>query len=329
MKKILLIGGEGYIGRVITSYFLKLGYKVTSIDNYIYGINNYAKEISHTNYTFINTGMSNIQIIKKYIIEADNIVLLGGLVGDPITKKYPELSNEINNTSVKNIIDICMQVEKIKFIFISTCSNYGLIPEDIKADEDYRLEPLSLYAKSKVSAENHIMSYKNKTLAIPTILRFATAFGLSERMRFDLTVNQFVKELKQNEELIVFDENTWRPYCHVVDFARAIEAVINSDINIINFEIFNCGSDKNNYTKKMIVDEVHRHINKGKVIYRKNDGDPRNYRVNFQKIKSQLFFETKYSIGDGIVEISDALDGNIFDFDSDCEFGNYKIPFNV
>tara|TARA_B100001057_G_scaffold35263_1_gene31959 strand:+ start:5408 stop:6391 length:984 start_codon:yes stop_codon:yes gene_type:complete len=326
MKKILLIGGEGYIGRVISKYFLKKNYKVISIDNYLYGKENYPNIIVNNNYCFVNAEITNQSVLKRYIDDAENVILLGGLVGDPITKIYPQLSHEVNDLGIRKIIDMCMQVKKIRFIFISTCSNYGLIPENIKADENYKLEPLSLYAKSKVSAEKHILSYKNKTLAIPTILRFATAFGLSDRMRFDLTINQFVRALQQKEDLIVFDENTWRPYCHVNDFARAIETVINSDENITNFEIFNCGSDENNFTKKMIVDAIKNHIKQGKVIYKQNDSDPRNYRVDFSKIRSQLLFEAKYSVEDGIIEIFTALEKNYFNFNSTCKFGNYDIP---
>ena len=103
---------------------------------------------------------------------------------------------------------------------MSTCSNYGLIKGDYLADEEHDLNPLSLYAKSKVNIEKYILSLYKKSSMRPTILRFATAFGLSPRMRFDLTVNQFTKELKLNKKLQVFDENTWRPYCHVKDFAE-------------------------------------------------------------------------------------------------------------
>ncbi len=325
MKDLLLIGGEGYIGRAISAYFLNLDYKITSIDNHIHGSENYPKQIDHSNYKFVRADMNNLYLIKDFIHESTNIVLLGGLVGDPITKKYPNLSHEINDLAVKNIIDLCMQLKQKRFIFVSTCSNYGLIPEDVTADENYKLDPLSLYAKAKVNAEKYIMSYKNKTAITPTILRFANAFGLSDRMRFDLTINQFVRSLQQNQELMVFDENTWRPYCHVTDFARAISSVISAKKELINFEIFNCGSDNNNYTKKMIIDEIFNFIKRGSISYKENDSDPRNYRVNFSKIKKQLKFEAKYSVEHGIKEIFTALENKNFNFESDCKYGNYII----
>ena len=325
MNNILLVGGEGYIGRVISNHFLDLNYKVYSIDNYIYGIDNYPPKIKNDNFTFINADMANKDAIEEYIINSKNVILLAGLVGDPITKKYPYLSNQVNDKGIKNIIDICMLNKDIKLIFTSTCSNYGLIPENVRADENYKLDPLSLYAKSKVRAEKYILSFKGKTESIPTILRFATAFGLSDRMRFDLTINQFVRALEENKELVVFDEHTWRPYCHVKDFARAIEAIVSSEKSVCNFEVFNCGSDRNNFTKKMIIDEICKYTKTGKVVYKQNDSDPRNYKVNFDKINSQIGFDAKYDVDFGIREIKQAMKDNLFDFNSKCEYGNYEI----
>ena len=325
MKKLLLIGGEGYIGKVITNYFLSNGYQVNSLDNLIYGINNYYQNTKHENYNFIKKDIRLKDSIVNEFDDIDAVVILAGLVGDPITSKYPKESHEINDVGIKNIIDIAMQQKELRLVFVSTCSNYGLIPNNIKADEGYKLEPLSLYAKSKVNVEKYILQSKNKTSVTSTILRFATAFGLSERMRFDLTVNQFVKELSVEKEIEVFDPDTWRPYCHVKDFARAIHKVLNAKKKDINFEVFNCGSDQNNYTKKMLVDKIKKHIPNGNIIYKENDLDARNYRVDFSKINSVLDFQTEYSIEDGIIEILNEIDNNRFDFNSNNLFGNYIL----
>ena len=325
MKKLLLIGGEGYLGKVITNYFLSNGYQVNSLDNLIYGIDNYYQDTKHENYKFIKKDIRLKDTIINEFDDIDAVVILAGLVGDPITKKYPKESHEINDIGIKNIIDIALQQKELRLVFVSTCSNYGLIPNNIKADEGYKLEPLSLYAKSKVNAEKYILQSKNKSSATSTILRFATAFGLSERMRFDLTVNQFVKELSVEKKIEVYDPDTWRPYCHVKDFARAIHKVLNAKKKDINFEVFNCGSDQNNYTKKMLVDEIKQLIPNGTIIYKENDLDPRNYRVDFSKINSVLDFKTEYSIKDGIEEILNEINNNRFDFNSNNLFGNYIL----
>jgi len=270
-------------------------------------------------------------MLKIEIENSDAVVLLAGLVGDPITKKYPEESALINDQGVKNVIDLCAKYNVENFIFVSTCSNYGLIENNELADENYKLNPLSLYAKSKVNAEKYILSLKDKTNMHPTILRFATAFGLSSRMRFDLTVSEFTRELAMSKELLVYDAHTWRPYCHVQDFSRLIQMVLEAPKEKVAFEVFNAGGDVNNATKQMIVDMILNKIPDGKVKYQKYGSDPRNYRVNFNKVKTVLGFEPKYNIQDGINELVEAIDNHVFDHvDENRNFhGNYEINYRI
>ena len=332
-EKILLIGGEGYIGNVCALELLKKNCKITSFDYLIYkNSENILIKESSEDYRFVFGDINDERKLKECIKKNDYIIILAGLVGDPITKKYPKESHLINDIGIKKIIDICAIEKNKKLIFVSTCSNYGLIEGDYLADEEHELSPLSLYAKSKVSIENYILSLKNNSSLRPTILRFATAFGLSPRMRFDLTVNQFTKELKLNNKLQVFDENTWRPYCHVKDFAEIIYRVIQCPDKKVSWEIFNAGGESNNATKKMIVDKVMNYLGKGDVEYLENDMDPRNYRVNFDKIRSILNFEPAYSIDDGIEEIARAIENNIFDLNensNNSQYGNYSIILNA
>ena len=124
-----------------------------------------------------------------------DVVILAGLVGDPITKQYPESSHQINDIGIQNVLRACNGKNLSNVIFVSTCSNYGLQEDGILANEDTELKPLSLYASSKVANEKLVLSLRDRVDFRATILRFATAFGLSPRMRFDLTVNQFTREL--------------------------------------------------------------------------------------------------------------------------------------
>lgn len=196
MKNVLLIGGSGYVGTVVTSHFLKLGYKVRVIDQFVYQNQNSIQSfLGDENYEFFKGDFADYSILESASNGIDNVVILGGLVGDPITKKYPELSNEINELGIVKCIDFFDTKQIKKLIFISTCSNYGLIGENQLADEQYELNPLSLYAKAKVQAELHLISKKGKVNYTGTILRFATAFGLSPRMRFDLSLSEFVRDL--------------------------------------------------------------------------------------------------------------------------------------
>ena len=332
MENILLIGGEGYIGNIVSQAFLLNGYHVISYDNLLY--NNHFCVLNKThfhNYRFVYGDMLDNETLKPVIENADFVILLAGLVGDPITKKYPKESALINGQGVKNVIDLCAKHNIKKFVFVSTCSNYGLIKNDELVDEEFELNPLSLYAKSKVKAEKYILSLEGKTKMHPTILRFATAFGLSPRMRFDLTVSEFTRELVLGKELLVYDAHTWRPYCHVQDFARLIQMVIEAPKDKVSFEVFNAGGYVNNATKQMIVDLILERLPGKKVKYQKHGSDPRNYRVSFEKVKSILSFKPKYNIEDGIVELLDAINNHIFDHvDDNRNFhGNYEISYTA
>jgi nucleoside-diphosphate-sugar epimerase len=330
MKSILLIGGAGYVGSVITSYFLKLGYKVRVLDNFVYeNQESIQAYLGDENYDFIAGDLCDFEVLSKAAVGINNVVILGGLVGDPITKKYPDESHKINNVGVQDCIDFFDDKKLDKLILISTCSNYGLIKENELADENFELNPLSLYSKAKVAAELHLMSKKGKVQYTGTVLRFATAFGLSPRMRFDLSVSEFVRDLYFGEELLVFDEHTWRPYCHVRDFARLIDLVVNADSDKVFFEVFNAGGEVNNFTKKMIVDTIAFYLPESKIKYGANGSDPRNYKVSFRKVKETLGFEPKFTVKEGIEELIKAFKIGVY---SDSlvnknRYGNYKIEY--
>lgn len=331
MKNILIIGGEGYIGNILCENLISSNYNVTSYDNLIYNNNLCVlNKINLENYNFVHGDMLDVGNLKFAMQNSDAVILLAGLVGDPITKKYPSESSAINDQGVKNVIDLCAKQNIENFIFISTCSNYGLIKDDERADEKFELNPLSLYAKSKVKAEEYILSQIDKTDMNPTILRFATAFGLSPRMRFDLTISEFTRELAIGNELVVYDADTWRPYCHVQDFSILIKLVLESPKDQISWQVFNAGGDDNNATKKMIVNQILKKIPEGKIKYQEFGSDPRNYRVSFNKVKTVLGFKPKYNIQDGIDELVEAINNHIFDnVESSKNFhGNYEINMN-
>ncbi len=330
MRTILLVGGAGYIGSVLSSYLLQKSYRVRVLDALLYQNGCcILPNLSNPNFEFMLGDFTCEKSTKLALKDITDVIILAGLVGDPITKKYPEISDKINFNGLSQFINQLSNFTLNKVIFISTCSNYGLIQEDILADEKTPLKPLSLYAKAKVSIENLLLSKKNNVDYCGTILRFATAFGVSPRMRFDLSVNEFVRELYFGNELVVYDHETWRPYCHVLDFALALQKVLEARAEKVYFEVFNAGSEKNNATKKMLIDTVLQYIPKGKVRYQQHGSDPRNYRVNFEKIKKALDFEPHYSISDGVSEILHALKNNCFaDFSHRTNFyGNHELEY--
>ncbi len=312
-RKVLLIGGAGYIGSVMTGYLLDKGWQVRCFDQLIYE-NQICVSFywGHPRYEFAFGDLTDPEQLKPTLEGIDSVVILAGLVGDPITKKYPEKSQEINWDGILKVIRSLNGRNLNRVVFVSTCSNYGLIESDATADETFELNPLSLYAKAKVAIELELLALQGFVDYHATILRFATAFGLSPRMRFDLTVNEFTREMYLGRELLVYDAKTWRPYCHVRDFSRAVNLVLQAPEEQISFEVFNAGGAINNLNKQAVVDEILRHFPNAPVKYKEQGSDPRNYKVNFSKIKTFLGFEPEYTVAYGIAELISALQQNIF-----------------
>lgn len=329
-RQILVVGGAGYIGSVLTGKLLEAGYRVRCLDLLLYrnGIT-VTPYLNHPAYEFLNGDLAEPAQLERAFDGITDVVILAGLVGDPVTKKYPDASARINDDGIQRLIDFCNGRRLNRVIFVSTCSNYGLIPENTTADENYDLSPLSLYAKSKVAAEQKLLALKGKVDYQPTVLRFATAFGLSPRMRFDLTVSEFTRAMFGGEDLLVYDGHTWRPYCHLKDFSEVIRRVIEAPVERVAFEVFNAGGDVNNATKQSIVDTIKAFLPDAPVRYQAHGADPRNYRVNFGKISRVLHFQPSMTVKDGVAELLGALGQGLFnDVESNKPFyGNYELTY--
>tara|TARA_B100001057_G_scaffold500475_1_gene615762 strand:- start:452 stop:1438 length:987 start_codon:yes stop_codon:yes gene_type:complete len=322
-NKILIVGGHGYIGSILLPFFAKKNFKVTSLDNLIYNQKRKVKD-KKNKINFIKFDFRKKNLCYNLVKNNDTIIFLAGLVGDPITKKYPVISKSINRFGITKFIDIIKKFENKHFIFVSTCSNYGIIKKNLKAKESHKLFPLSSYAKDKVFIEKYIQKNLFKSKNFSTILRFATAFGYSERMRYDLTINQFVKTLFFKKKLEVYDQDTFRPYCHVKDFANIIFKVIQSKKIKTNNQIFNCGDNKNNFSKLSIAKKISRYFNYPNIQYRDlPSNDRRNYQVNFHKLNKKLRYKCKYNLDYGIKEMIYHLKKN--KKHKNLKLGNYKI----
>jgi len=327
-KEILVIGGAGYVGSVLVRQLLDKNYKVKVLDNLIYGNGASLSDLAEEkNFRFIKGDFSDTILLDKIMPGVTDIVLLAAMVGDPISKKYPELTNATNLDGPQKLFDYLSGKSIDRFVFTSTCSNYGLRSNGEAATEEAELNPQSLYAETKVAFEKHILANLDNVDFSPTILRLATAFGLSKRMRFDLTISEFTRDLALGKDLLVYDENTWRPYCHVIDISNAIIRVIESPREKVFGQVLNVGSNSENYTKKMIIDLIQKYLPEAKVSYKEGGFDPRNYRVSFDKIKRELDFEPEISIEYSVKNLIDAVRNNLF---TDVEerktfYGNYQV----
>ena len=267
---------------------------------------------NHPNFEFVKGDVRKKDDLNVGIKGMDSVVHLAAIVGDPACSKQPELAEETNWVATKTLYDMCSETNHIKqFIFASTCSNYGMMEGDGFVKEESPLGPISHYAKLKVRFEKYLLNKIPTNSMAATSLRFSTVYGLSPRMRFDLTVNDFIREVTMGKELIVYGEQFWRPYCHVVDLARSCILVLESGEEKVTQNVFGVGDTKENYTKKMIVEEILKIVPRANVKYIQKNEDPRDYRVDFSKIKNELGFEITKTVPDGLFEVYSFLDSGL------------------
>jgi len=329
--RVCVVGGAGYVGSVLVRMLLARGYGVTVLDNFLY---DHAFSVEgvydEPGYQLVNGDLRRPDVLARALEGVDHVVLLASLVGDPISKKYPELTRAVNLDGSQALFAALDGHGIDRFVFTSTCSNYGLREDDTLADETSDLNPLSLYAETKVGFEKFVLGRLDDQQVCPTLLRIATAFGMSQRMRFDLTVNEFGRAMAMKTPLDVYDKDTWRPYAHVRDISGAIIKVLESDRAKVKGEVFNVGSDANNYTKAMLVDEFLRHVD-APVNFVEKGADARNYRVSFAKIREQLGFEAQHPIKAFVPQLISAVEDGLYGRADDIKgyYGNYQVRDGV
>lgn len=327
-RTVLVVGGAGYVGSVLCARLLDAGARVRVLDQLIYD-NGFALHhlLDHPRLTFARGDLRDRATVDAAAAGATDVVLLAALVGDPVCSRYPELAVQVNQEAAVRLHDALGDLGVDRFVFTSTCSNYGIHDTSSFADETSALNPQSLYAETKIAVEQHVLAAAPRSAATSTVLRVATAYGLSPRARFDLTVSQFTRELAAGEELVVYDADTWRPYCHVQDLSSAVLTVLAAPRERVHGEVFNVGDDDQQFTKRMIVDEVLKHVDGARVAYRDGDTDPRNYRVAFGKIARQLGFRPRNTVQDYVGALVSAVQGGIFTDvrAGDPRYGNHVV----
>ena len=315
ISSILVTGGAGYVGSVLVTKLVKLGYKVRVIDSLIYGNEGISKLISNNSIEMITEDLRNNVVLSNVVKNIDCVIHLAAIVGEPLCNKIPDAAYQINEIATKNLVSYAKKSGVKRFIFASTCSNYGSSAEIV--NEDSPTQPLSLYSKTKLNAEKFIINSKDNSFE-PCILRFATAHGLSPRMRFDLLLQEFLRDALIEKKISIFGQDFWRPFIHVEDMADACISVARASSDLISGEIFNVGSDDENYTKKQLAKIIQEFIQDTEIEILKAKTDPRNYKVSFEKIKNSLNFKIKKSVKDSIYDIlQENKSGNLNPSDSD------------
>ncbi len=306
--KVLVTGGAGYIGSVLVRQLLNKGYNVRVLDNLKFGGEALYEVMQHPNFEFIKGDLNNAEEVSKALIGVDAIAHLAAIVGDPACKKFSEEAQQTNWEGSVALFEAAEKAGVKRFVFASTCSNYGKMPNpDSFVVETSELNPVSLYAELKVKFEKYFLEERKDSNMCATALRFSTVYGFSPRIRFDLTVNEFTRNATVNGEQEIWGSQFWRPYCHVDDLARAVILVLESDESKVRANVFNVGSTEENYNKGMIIEEVCKVVPNTKVKYVEMNEDPRDYRVNFDKIKNELGFTITKTVPDGVKEIYQLL----------------------
>jgi nucleoside-diphosphate-sugar epimerase len=330
-RRVLVPGGAGYIGSVLTPTLLAAGYGVRVFDSLLYGnTGTLAGVLEADGFDFVQGDVRSAEQVRSAMEGVTDVVLLAALVGDPVCKKNPDLASQTNLDGARNVIAASADADVGRLIFASTCSNYGLREDDTPAVEGDELKPLSLYAETKVEMEHELLGGNSLPFS-PTVLRVATAYGTSPRMRFDLTVSEFTRALTLKQELEVYDADTWRPYCHVADISAAILRVLGAPEDDVRGEVFNVGGEESNHTKRSIVtaalEALERRGEKGSVIWAEGGADARNYRVSFDKIADRLGFEPRHTVPGSIDRLVDAISSGMFADveDRSLAYRNYEL----
>jgi len=314
MRKVLITGAAGYIGSVLTRQLLRRGDQVRGFDNLSFGGESLLSVFADPRFEFVRGDIRDPEDVKKAISGVDAVIHLAAIVGDPACSKQPEIAKEINWDGSIALFEACNSSDSIRnFVFASTCSNYGKMADVEFITESSPLNPVSLYAKLKVKFEDYLRNESSRIGMSTTSLRFSTVYGLSPRMRFDLTVNEFMRDVALGNELVVYGEQFWRPYCHVEDLAASCSLILDSDPKLVEDNVFGVGDTSENYQKKMLVEEILKIQPDALIKFVKKDEDPRDYRVDFSKIRDELGFSITKTVPQGLGEIQSAIMNGMVD----------------
>jgi nucleoside-diphosphate-sugar epimerase len=316
LDTVLVTGGAGYIGAPLCQELLASGRRVVAFDAFVHGQERVARALER----------AGVQVVRGDIRDADGrgralegvctVVHLAAIVGDPACARDPALSHAVNVEGARALIGDARAARVGHIVFASTCSNYGRMTDPtVPIDERGELRPVSLYAEQKVGIERMLLpsdSAREDGATRTTCLRLATVYGVAPRMRFDLTLNEFTRDLWADRRLEVFGERFWRPYVHVRDVARAVRAVLDATAERVDGQVFNVGCSDENYRKLDLVEAIRAQIGTGVVAYVHREEDPRDYKVSFEKIRRELRFQTTMTVPDGISEIVSALSSGAY-----------------
>ncbi|MBV6390840.1 MAG: dTDP-glucose 4,6-dehydratase [Anaerolineales bacterium] len=330
-KHILITGGAGYIGSLLTSELLRQNYRVTLLDSLLFGGESILPFLSHPNFHFIKSDVTEPRAVRDAVKKdwqiPDAVIHLAGIVGFPACQAVGrQVAWKYNVEATKTVYGQAADLGVERFVFASTYSNYGLSEDGKPVTEETPLNPQSLYAETKIAAEEYLLAQKDSPCA-PLLFRFATLYGISPRTRFDLIVNQFVLEAFIKRQLVIYQRGYSRSFVHIRDVARGVIMGLEAGQDKIRGQVFNLGTENGNYSKNDIVGFVLKRMPETVVEYKDLTfgGDMRDITVSFEKIRRVLGFETTLTVDDGVREVLFALKSGLIKDPTDDRYRNAQF----
>ena len=319
--RVCVVGGAGFVGSILAELLLDQGYEVTILDALLYGDEGIRHLLDRPGLSLVTGDLRDITVTIQAFRHASAVVHLGALVGDPACAIDEQLTLEVNRDATAKAAAIARGLGIDRFIFASTCSVYGASAGVL--DEDSPLEPISVYARSKVESEQLLLAQSGPGFW-PTVLRFGTLYGQSQRERFDLVVNLLTAQAVATGEITVFGGTQWRPFVHVRDVADAILGCLEAPDTKVGGCVFNLGGDEENYTLAQIAEIISAAVPGVRVHVKPATAQEADYHVSFARIRSATGFVPRRTVADGVAEIAASIAcGEVPDY-TDSRYNNYK-----
>ncbi len=307
-KHVVVTGGAGYIGSLLTAQLLQQGHRVTVIDNLLFGGESLMTFLSHPNFHFAKADLTEARSLRDSLPRAwprpDVLFHLAGIVGFPACQAVGKQAAWYYNVeAARNLLDQAGNLQINRCVYTSTYSAYGASPDGSPLTEDSPLKPQSLYVETKLAAEELFLQRGG------LVLRLATLYGVSPRTRFDLVVNQFVLDAFIKRELLIYQRGYSRSFIHVLDVVRGLMLSLTAPDEKIQGQVYNLGTENGNYSKDQIVQLVIKRLPETFIQYKDLTfgGDVRDINVSFEKIRRELGFEAKLTVDDGVREVVNTL----------------------
>jgi len=321
-ETVLVTGGAGYIGSLLVRRLLARGLQVRVLDALLYGDRALRDVLNHPNLALIRADLRHPDAMAHAFRQVDAVVHLGAIVGDLACALDPYFTTQINVDGTRAIAALCKRNGVRRIIFASTCSVYGA--NDDILDERSALNPVSLYAESKIASERLLLALHDDTFA-PVLLRFATAYGHSPRPRFDLVVNLLTAKAVAGDPITIHGGEQWRPFVHADDIARAVIMALDAPLQTVAGQVFNVGSNEQNHQLSDIGATIKQLIPDADVTTSPLSVDRRNYRVRFDKIRAALGFRPIHHLRSSISTLRAALDSGSIGSYHDDYYNNYQF----